>query len=122
MSELPRAPKAQSLVMDGFVPDDLLASLLKAGHATRQGALLEDREGRRYLLEDAVRVVACREHDTDPYGFTGMVETVGSLLRRGFAVSAHRIAIGRLSYDVELGAVVQPLGEEEHTAVKRRAG
>jgi hypothetical protein len=108
--------------MEGFVPDDLLASLLRAGHATREGALLEDREGRRYLLEDAVRVVGCREQDNDPYGYTGMVESIGTLLRRGFVVSAHRMAINRLSYDIELGVQVQPLALDEHTAVKRRAG
>ena len=122
MSSNPPAPLSPRLAMDGFLPDDLLASLLDGGQATRSGALLHTRDGRTYVLEDGVRVIGCHGRDNDPYGFTGMVESVGTLVRRGFVVTAERIALNRIAYDVELGGIAQPLVLSEDTGVQRRAG
>jgi hypothetical protein len=120
-SDLP-APLSPRLVLDGFVPDELLTSLLDSGHASREGTVLLVDDGRSYIVEDAVRVLGCHERANDPYGFTGTVETVGTLVRRGFVVTSERIALNRVSYDVELGVLASPMPHSEHTGVKRRAG
>jgi hypothetical protein len=122
MSSNPPAPLSPRLAMDGFLPDELLASLLEGGQATRAGSVLHTRDGRTYLLEDGVRVIGRHDRDTDPYGFTGLVESVGALVRRGFVVTAERIALNRVAYDVELGVIAQPLVLGEDTGVTRRAG
>jgi hypothetical protein len=122
MSSNPPAPLSPRLALDGFLPDDLLASLLAGGQATRAGAVLHTSDGRTYLLEDGVRVIGRHDRSTDPYGFTGLVESVGALVRRGFVVTAERIALNRIAYDVELGVIALPLVLSEDTGVTRRAG
>jgi hypothetical protein len=47
---------------------------------------------------------------------------VGALVRRGFVVTAERVALNRIAYDVELGVIAQPLVLSEDTGVTRRAG
>jgi len=122
MSSDSPAPLSPRLVLDGFVPDELLTSLLESGHIERDGAVLHADDGRSYIIEDAVRVLGCHERLNDPYGFTGTVETVGTLVRRGFVVTSERIALNRVAYDVELGVLAAPFPLSEHTGVKRRAG
>jgi hypothetical protein len=107
-------------VVDGFLPDEHLASLVDTGRATQTGPVLRTGDGRTYLLEDAVRVLGCRDRELDPYGLTGLVESIGSLVRRGFVVTDNRIALRRVTYDVELGVLAHPLLEdEENTGVRR---
>jgi hypothetical protein len=122
MSSNPPAPLSPRLAMDGFLPDDLLTSLLESGHATRSDGVLHTSDGRTYVLEDGVRVIGCHDRANDPYGFTGMVESIGALVRRGFVVSSERIALNRIAYDVELGVIAHPLVLGEDTGVTRRAG
>jgi hypothetical protein len=106
--------------MDGFVPDELLASLVSSRHAERVGCVLRTRDGRRYALEDAVRVIGCARERTDPYGMIGIVESLGSLVRRGFVVSSRQIALNRVVYDVELGVLAHPLTDADETGVNAR--
>lgn len=108
--------------MDGFLPDELLDELLSGGHAERVGCLLQTRDGRRYVLEDAVRVLGCASGKTDPYGITGMVESLGALVRRGFVVTVQRIALNRIAYDVEFGVLAHPLASADETGVNARVG
>ena len=115
-------PLSPRLAMDGFLPDDLLASLLSRGHATRAGCVLRTRDGRTYVLEDALRVLGCVTGKTDPYGYTGIVETLGALIRRGFVITSQRIALNRVAYDVEFGVLAHPLAHADETGVNARVG
>lgn len=106
------------LAMDGFVPNELLNSLIDEGRAARAGAILNTNDGRSYVLQDAVRVlgrVPNSRSGSDPFGFTGMVATLAELLDRGFVLSAQHIALGRSVYDVEHGALCQPLNDSPAT-------
>jgi len=106
--------------MDGFVPDDLLESLLNGGQVQRDGCLLTTADGRNYVLEDAVRVLGSSNRHSDPFGYVGMVASVRYLLRRGFVMSAERVALDRTVYDVEYGVIAHPLATEDQTGITVR--
>lgn len=94
-----------------FVAQGVLEGLLRAGEATRHGALLVLKDGRRFLLEDALRVLGRRTSETDPYGLIGRVLTLRDMLRRGAIVAADGARVGAAIYDIQLGATLTPLGE-----------
>ncbi len=81
-----------------------------AGAVARAGGLLVTSDGRRFLLRDAVRVLGRRNGDTDPYGFTGRVEAIRDLIRRGANVSADALRLGPAVYDIEYGFVAIAAG------------
>lgn len=120
MSTESKPPISPRLAMDGFLPHDLLAGLVEKGRATRAGCLLTTDDGRIYVIEDAVRVLGCSNRETDPYGFTGLVESLGELIRRGFVLSAQAIALNRVAYEVEYGVLAHPLPSADETGVNRR--
>lgn len=103
-----RAPEPR-LAADEFIAKDALDGLVAAGEIRLQGALARTTGGGLYVLRDAVRVLGNVSHETDPYGFTGQVDTLAAFLRRGFVMSGERIALGRSVYDVEYGFLVQPV-------------
>jgi hypothetical protein len=96
------------IAADGFVPDATVDGWTRSGIATRAGALLTLRDGRRYVLRDAIRVIGRRNGDTDPYGFTGRVEALRELIRRGVTLSADALRLGPAVYDIEYGAIASP--------------
>lgn len=93
-----------------FLPEPTLDTWVRTGQATRAGALLTAADGRRFVLQDAVRVLGRRNGDTDPYGFTGRVDSLRELVRRGAIVSADTLRLGQAVYDVEHGAVALAVG------------
>jgi len=103
--------------VDGFVTDDQLRRWVASGQATRKGCRLSLRDGREYVLLEAVRVLGNTSSGTDPYGFTGRVDTVGAMLKRGFVMSAERIALGRRVYDVEYGWLAEPMADADRSGV-----
>jgi hypothetical protein len=105
------------VALDDFIPNHELDRLINDGGALRAGCILTTSSGPRYALQEAVRVLGNISHETDPYGFTGLVETVGSLLKRGFVMSAERIALGRSVYDVEYGWLAQPFHTADESGV-----
>lgn len=114
-SSVPPPPRRESATLpavriapDGFVPDAIVDGWTRSGAATRAGALLTLSDGRRYVLRDAVRVIGRRNGDTDPYGFTGRVEALRELLRRGVTLAADAIRLGPAAYDVEYGVIAAP--------------
>jgi hypothetical protein len=110
-SNRPSAPPDAPFVTigaDGFVPEATLEGWVRTGAATRTGALVVLGDGRRFALRDAVRVVGRRNGDTDPYGFTGRVEALRELLRRGAMLSSDGLRLGQAIYDVEFGAIATP--------------
>ncbi len=128
MSETPptlpygsRLPTVQArLAMDGFIPNELLSSLLEAGLATVASCMLTTSDGRRYVLQHAARILGTTTGNTDPFGFTGLVESLADLLERGFVICAERVALGRHIYDVEYGVLAYPLGSADDSGVNPR--
>jgi hypothetical protein len=109
MSPISEPPVAR-LGLDEFISEDQLAGLVQRGEAIRNGCMLVARNGTLYMLQEAVRILGNVSQETDPFGFIGIVDTVGSLLKRGFVMSAERVALGRAIYDAEYGYLVQPIG------------
>lgn len=106
--------------LDDFIPSHELSRWVDSGEAVQAGCILTTAAGRRYALQEAVRVLGNISQESDPYGFTGLVETVGTLLKRGFVMSAERIALGRSVYDVEYGWLVQPVEIADASGVNPR--
>ncbi len=96
------------LAEDAFVSDSKVDRWVRAGAAVRAGVLLTTRDGRRFLLRDAVRIIGRRNGDSDPYGFTGKVETLRDFVRQGATVSANALRLAQVVYDIEHGSVATP--------------
>ena len=99
------------LAMDGFIPNELLRSLIDEGHVTCSAAMIHGSDGRRYVVQEAVRVLgrSNSESGSDPFGCTGMIATLAELLDRGFVLSTEHIRLGRSTYDIEHGVICHPL-------------
>lgn len=102
------AARAVRIGEDAFVAETMVDGWVRGGVATRAGALLALGDGRCYVLRDAVRVIGRRNGDTDPYGFTGRVEALREVVRRGATLSADALRLGPAVYDVEYGFLVAP--------------
>lgn len=110
--------------LEELVSDEELARLVAAGHVTRAGVLLTTWDGQIFTLQEAVRVLGSvpssrpgGSHGSDPFGFTGLVDTVGNMLKRGFVMSSSRVALGRRAYDVEYGWLAFPVGSADKSGV-----
>jgi hypothetical protein len=90
---------------DAFVSEASVDAWVRTGAAVRAAGLLAVRDGRRFLLRDAVRVLGRRNGDTDPYGFTGRVEAIRDFIRRGATISADALRLGPAVYDIEYGFI-----------------
>jgi hypothetical protein len=109
-SSLPPAlPGSPLLPADGFISDATLTVWLRTGVATRQGNAVSMRSGVDLILTDALRVLGRRDGESDPYGLTGRVMSLRSLIDHGATVHTNGIRIGTSTYDVELGFMFQPL-------------
>jgi hypothetical protein len=102
------AARVVRIADDGFVPETFADAWARSGAASRVSTLLTLADGRRYVLRDAVRVIGRRNGDTDPYGFTGRVEALRELVRRGAILSADALRLGPAVYDVEYGFLATP--------------
>lgn len=109
MSPLSHPPMPQ-LGLDEFISDEQLELLIERGEAVRLGSVVRDRNGATFVLHEAVRVLGRVSQETDPYGFIGVIDTIGGMLKRGFVMSSERIALGRAVYDAEYGFIVDPIG------------
>jgi len=92
-----------------FVAAAVLDGIVRAGEAVRRGPLLTLKDGRRFLLEDALRVLGRRTSETDPYGLIGRVLPLRDLLKRGALLAADGVRMGVAVYDAEQGAILVPL-------------
>ena len=107
---------------DGFVSDATLDGWLRAGHAVRAGAILSVRDGRRWLVQDALRVLGRRNGETDPYGLTGKVDSIRQLVRQGALVGGDGIRLGPAIYDVEYGVIAFPFGSPDESGANPKIG
>jgi hypothetical protein len=108
------------LTDDSFVAEALLDAWVRSGEVTRAGALLTTRDGRRFVLRDAVRVLGRRNGETDPYGLTGRIEALRDFIRQGASVSADGIRLGPAVYDVEFGVVAYRIGSPDQSGMNPR--
>jgi len=99
------AARAVCLGEDAFVSETMVDAWVRSGVAGRTGAVLALADGRRYALRDGLRVIGRRNADTDPYGFTGRVEALREIVRRGATLSADGLRLGPAVYDVEYGFI-----------------
>ena len=99
------AASAVRIGEDAFVSEAAVDGWVRTGAAVRVGGVLAARDGRRFLLRDAIRVLGRRNGDTDPYGFTGRVEAIRDLIRRGASISADALRLGPAVYDIEYGFI-----------------
>jgi hypothetical protein len=88
---------------DAFVTERAVERWVRAGAATRRGALLTTTDGRRYVLAEGLRIIGRRSGENDPFGLTGRVDTLRGFLRRGAVLSASALRLARAVYDVEHG-------------------
>jgi hypothetical protein len=93
---------------DTFVSEAVLHGWVRVGAAVRTHGGLAVRDGRRFLLRDAVRVIGRRNGASDPYGLTGRVEAIRDFIRRGATMSADALRLGPAVYDIEYGFVAVP--------------
>ena len=100
---------AGALMGDGFVSDAILEEWLRTGVAKRAGSVLSFPGGRRFVLIDGLRILGRRNGESDPYGLTGYLMTLRSLLRRGGLVSNDGVRLGAAIYDVAFGSIAEPL-------------
>lgn len=98
-----------ALLGDGFVSDAVLDEWARNGLGTRTGALLTLSDGRRFALTDGLRILGRRNGDSDPYGLTGCLVTLRSILRRGGLVSNDGVRLGAAIYDVAFGVLAEPI-------------
>ena len=128
MSPLPPTPPPGSgdhrarISEDGFVSDAVLDAWLRSGEAVRGGAVVTTRAGRRYLVQDALRILGRRDGGVDAYGLTGRVEVIRQLLRQGAIASADGIRIGSVVYDVEYGVLAFPFASPDESGANPKIG
>lgn len=109
-SSFPRVDAGEgALLGDGFVSDAALEDWVRTGFASRSGAVLALSDGRRYVLTDGLRILGRRNGDSDPYGLTGSLLTLRSLLRRGGLISQDGVRLGPAIYDAAFGSIAEPL-------------
>jgi hypothetical protein len=85
-------------------------SWLRERRATIEGPfLLVAESGRKYVLQDAVRVLGPR-HGSDLFGMMGRIVALSELFSLGASVSPTSLRIGNAEYDLQMGFLVFVLG------------
>lgn len=118
--------EAGALLGDGFVGDSVLDEWKRSGTAAVSGTIMTLSDGRRFTLTDGLRILGRRNGDSDPYGLTGRILTLRSILRRGGLLSPDGVRLGAAIYDVGFGVItellVEPVADDlVPTAVRTRS-
>ncbi|MBL8744660.1 MAG: hypothetical protein JNK04_26305 [Myxococcales bacterium] len=92
---------------DGFLADAVLDEWKRTGIATVSGTILTLSDGRRFTMTDGLRILGRRNGDSDPYGLTGRILTLRSILRRGGLLSPDGVRLGAAIYDVGFGVITE---------------
>lgn len=111
-----RPPQALAALSAGsFVSEGTIEALVRANEVTRAGATLTTKSGKRFILQDAARILDRRDGMPDTFGLIGKVELLRTFLRNGAALSSDAIRFGNVIYDVEWGAIVFPVGSADES-------
>jgi hypothetical protein len=114
----PTAVDVHAYVADNpFVSETTLEAWLRAGAVVRGSGSIIARDGGRYLLREAVRILGRRNGDVDPYGLTGRVSPLRELIREGAVISSDSVRIGPGVYDAEFGFMALRLGSADESGV-----
>ncbi len=100
-----------ALLGDGFLGDSTLDEWKRSGAATVSGTIMTLSDGRRFTMTDGLRILGRRNGDSDPYGLTGRILTLRSILRRGGLLSPDGVRLGAAIYDVGFGVITELLVE-----------
>jgi len=99
-----RKLSADAYLGDGrFVAEATLVTFVREGELRRDGVVVTTTDGRRFVLQETVRVLGRNNGASDPYGLTGQVESIRELVRKGAAVAGDTLRLGPAVYDVEYG-------------------
>jgi hypothetical protein len=108
-----RGDAAGALLGDGFLGDSVLDEWKRSGVATVSGTIMTLSDGRRFTMTDGLRILGRRNGDSDPYGLTGRILTLRSILRRGGLLSPDGVRLGAAIYDVGFGVITEALVEPD---------
>jgi hypothetical protein len=113
-STYPRVDAGGAVLGDGFIADAQLDEWLRNGLADRDATnrdegVLQLSDGSRFSLVDGLRILGRRDGDSDPYGLTGRVMSLRSVLRRGGLLSSDGVRIGPAIYDAAFGVLLSLL-------------
>jgi hypothetical protein len=103
------SPTVAIVPADGFLSDTTLSAWIRAGAARRDGHVLKMAAGEDLILTDGLRVLGRSDGESDPYGFTGKVMSLRSLIDRGAMIRSNGMRLGSATYDVELGVIAEPV-------------
>ncbi len=117
---IPSRPPSLPPLAGSFLSAAALERFVASGQLTRRGALLSFRDGRRLVAQEAVRILGRRASETDPFGLTGLVLTLGEAIARGAVLSGDGLRLGAVVYDVDHGVSVMPLADAESSGVLPR--
>jgi hypothetical protein len=103
----PLAAEPQGEALEtGFISEQQLADLLFRRRVRRVGPGVVASGGRQFAIREAVRVVGRADGHSDPYGLSGVVESMSDLVRAGAQLNGHMMLLGSVSYCIERGVVV----------------
>jgi hypothetical protein len=122
-SDPPNDPRGGAAVTDvcarlrdnPFVAEVVLDAWVRAGLVVRAGRSIVTREGQRWLLTDACRVLGPQNGDRDPYGLSGRVDALRELVRQGAVVFRESVRFGAVTYDIEFGYVAIPFASADES-------
>jgi hypothetical protein len=95
-----------------FVSQSLLDSWVDQGRIDLSGDAMAlrggEREGRRYALEPAVRILRVAGGGPDPHQLVARVKTLDQLRELGAEVMADSVVLGEAAYEAEPGFLAEP--------------
>lgn len=121
MDSSPPTQRDVVIANDGFVSESCARDWAQRGVAVVANGVLSCRDGRSFLLADALRVLGPQSSDTDPYGLTGRVSTLRELIQQGAVLHQESLRLGAATYDVEFGYVARQTGSADESGAYAKA-
>lgn len=107
---------AESCLGDGcFIAEATLVAFVRTGELQRESATVTTQGGRRFALQEAVRVLGRNNGASDPYGFTGQVDSIRELIKKGGSITGDTLRLGPAVYDLEYGFLALLVTGDAHS-------
>ena len=104
-------------VTPGFISEQRLADLLFRRQIRRAGRGMIFAHGKMFDLVEAVHVLGPEHGHRDSYGLTDSVEPMVELVRAGASIGPKTMHLGRVSYQVIRGVLLQERAAAESSLV-----